>query len=204
MSARTQQPGRPIQSSIAKRHGWRAHLPRLTILTLALVAGLAFSLFAFVPSAAAHALPVKTNPSPRELVQAPPPRVVIQFSENVNPEVASIRVLDQARRPVDSNDTQVDPTDAHIVSVSLPLLKSGTYTVVWRVQSADDGHVSSGSYYFQIARADGSAPPAPVGGANGGVDDASAAILDGPSFFQAIATWIALALLTVWVGGLIW
>ncbi|HEX3269818.1 MAG TPA: copper resistance protein CopC [Ktedonobacterales bacterium] len=204
MSARTQQPGRPIQSSITKRHGWRAHLPRLTILTLALVAGLAFSLFAFVPSAAAHALPVKTNPSPRELVQAPPPRVVIQFSENVNPEVASIRVLDQARRPVDSNDTQVDPTDAHIVSVSLPLLKSGTYTVVWRVQSADDGHVSSGSYYFQIARADGSAPPAPTTDATGAVDDASSAILDGPSLFQAIATWIALALLTVWVGGLIW
>jgi copper transport protein len=204
MSARTQQPGRPIQSSITKRHGWRAHLPRLTILTLALVAGLAFSLFAFVPGAAAHALPVKTNPSPRELVQAPPPRVVIQFSENVNPEVASIRVLDQARRPVDSNDTQVDPTDARIVSVSLPLLKSGTYTVVWRVQSADDGHVSSGSYYFQIARADGSAPPAPTTDATGAVDDASSAILDGPSLFQAIATWIALALLTVWVGGLIW
>ena len=36
------------------------------------------------------------------------------------------------------------------------------------------------------------------------MDDASAAILDGPSLFQAIATWIALALLTVWVGGLIW
>jgi putative copper export protein/methionine-rich copper-binding protein CopC len=172
------------------------------LLAFALVAGLAFSLFAFVPSAAAHALPVKTNPAPHELVQAPPPRVVIQFSENVNPQVASIRVLDQARRPVDSNDTQVDPTDAHIVSVSLPLLKSGTYTVVWRVQSADDGHVSSGSYYFQIARADGSAPPAPSGGT--GVDDANTALLDWPSFLQAIAAWIALALLTVWVGGLIW
>jgi copper transport protein len=174
------------------------------LLTLAMAVGLAVILFAFAPSAAAHALPVKTDPSPRELLQAPPSRVIIQFSENVNPQVASIRVLDQARRPVDSNDTQVDPTDAHIVSVSLPLLKSGTYTVVWRVQSADDGHVSSGSYYFLIARADGSAPPAPTGGANGGVDDASTAILDGPSFFQAIATWIALALLTVWVGGLIW
>jgi copper transport protein len=173
------------------------------LLALALVAGLAFSLFAFVPSAAAHALPVKTDPSPRELLQAPPPRVVIQFSENVNPQVASIRVLDQARHPVDSNDTQVDPTDAHIVSVRLPLLKSGAYTVVWRVQSADDGHVSSGSYYFLIARADGSAPPAPTTDASGGVD-ASVATLDGPSLFQAIATWIALVLLTVWVGGLIW
>jgi methionine-rich copper-binding protein CopC len=204
MSLRNQQPDRPTQSDIAKRHGWRTHLPRLAILTFALVAGLAFSFFAFVPSAAAHALPVKTDPSPRELVQAPPPRVVIQFSENVNPQVASIRVLDQARRPVDSNDTQVDPADPHIVSVSLPLLKSGTYTVVWRVQSADDGHVSSGSYYFQIARADGSAPPAPTTDASGAVDDASAALLDGPSLFQAIASWIALALLTVWVGGLIW
>jgi putative copper export protein/methionine-rich copper-binding protein CopC len=204
MSARTQRPGRPIQNTIAKRHGWRSHLPRLAILTLALVVGLAFSLFAFVPSAAAHALPTKMDPYPRELVQAPPPRVVIQFSENVNPQVASIRVLDQARHPVDSNDTQVDPTDPRAVSVSLPLLQSGTSTVVWRVQSADDGHVSSGSYYFQIARADGSAPPAPTTDATGAVDDASAAILDGPALFQAIATWIALALLTVWVGGLIW
>jgi putative copper export protein len=88
--------------------------------------------------------------------------------------------------------------------VNLPLLRSGTYTVVWRVQSADDGHVSSGSYYFQIARADGSPPPAPTTDATGAVDDASSAILDGPSLFQAIATWIALALLTIWVGGLIW
>jgi putative copper export protein len=38
----------------------------------------------------------------------------------------------------------------------------------------------------------------------GGADDASAALLDGPSLFQAIAAWLALALLTVWVGGLIW
>src|SRR5262245_40708227 len=207
MSARKQRFGYIVHvasGATAKHSDWRSHLPRLTILALALIAGLAFSLFAFVPSAAAHALPVKTNPSPRELVQAPPPRVVIQFSENVNPQVASIRVLDQARRAVDSNDTQVDPTDAHVVSVSLPLLKSGTYTVVWRVQSADDGHVSSGSYYFQIARADGSAPPAPTTDVTGAVDDASSAILDGPSLFQAIASWIALALLTVWVGGLIW
>jgi putative copper export protein/methionine-rich copper-binding protein CopC len=204
MRARERRPGRAPQRLIAQVHGWRSYLPRLALLALALAVGLAVSLFAAVPSAAAHALPVKTDPSARELVQAPPSRVVIQFSENVNPQVASIRVLDQARRQVDSNDTQVDPTDPRTVSVNLPLLKSGAYSVVWRVQSADDGHVSSGAYYFQIARADGSAPPAPTTDATGGVDDASAALLDGPSLFQAIAAWLALALLTVWVGGLIW
>jgi copper transport protein len=204
MGAHDQPPGHLARRNAANIHPWRSHAPRLAILVVTLAVGLAVSLFAFVPSAAAHALPVKTDPSPRELVQAPPARVVIQFSENVNPEVASIRVLDQARRPVDSNDTTVDPADAHTVSVNLPLLKSGTYTVVWRVQSADDGHVSSGSYYFQIARADGSSPPAPTTDATGGPDDASAALLDGPSLFQAIAAWIALALLTVWAGGLIW
>src|SRR5689334_509557 len=118
-----------LQRSVARKRGWRSHTLRLALLALSLVVGLAVSLFALVPSAAAHALPVKADPSPRELVQAPPPRVVIQFSENVNPQVASIRVLDQARRQVDSNDTQVDPTDPRTVSVNLPLLKSGTYTV---------------------------------------------------------------------------
>jgi copper transport protein len=203
MRAREHRPEQAPQNATAQAHGWRTHLPRLAILTMALAVGLALSLVAFVPSAAAHALPVKTDPYAGELVQAPPPRVVIQFSENVNPQVASIRVLDQGRRQVDSNDAQVDPADAHTVSVSLPLLKSGTYTVVWRVQSADDGHVSSGSYYFQIARADGSAPPAPTTDITGGAD-ASVATIDGPSLFQAIATWIALTLLTIWVGGLIW
>src|SRR5262249_46748105 len=204
MRARERRPGWSPQRLVAKNRGWRSQPPRLALLTLALALGLVVSLFAAVPSAAAHALPVKTSPSARELVQAPPPRVVIRYSENVNPQVATIRVLDQARRQVDSNDSQVDPTDPRTVSVNLPLLKSGTYTVVWRVQSADDGHVSSGSYYFQIARADGSAPPAPTTDTSGAVDDASAALLDGPSLFQAIASWIALALLTVWVGGLIW
>lgn len=198
------QPEIASRTGAATMHSWRSHLTQLALLALALSIGLALALFTFVPSAAAHALPVKTDPSARELVQAPPPHVIIQFSENVNPQVASIRVLDPGRRQVDSNDTQVDSADPRTVSVSLPLLKSGTYTVVWRVQSADDGHVSSGSYYFQIARADGSAPPAPTTNATGAADDASAALLDGPSLFQTIATWIALALLTVWVGGLIW
>jgi methionine-rich copper-binding protein CopC/putative copper export protein len=186
-----------------KRRGWRSHTARLLALTFALTLGLALALFAFVPTASAHALPVKTDPAARELVQAPPPRVMIQYSENVNRQVANISVLDTARHRVDNNDTQVDPADAHIVSVSLPLLKPGTYTVVWRVESADDGHVSNGSYYFQVARADGSAPPGSTPGDNGGAD-AGVATIDGPSLFQAIATWITLVLLTVWVGGLIW
>ena len=94
--------------------------------------------------------------------------------------------------------------------ISLPLLKAGTYVVVWRTQSADDGHITGGSFIFRIAAPNGDVPPIPSvlptgnipGG--GGITDASSSGLDAPSIAQAIFTWLALLGMAVWVGGVIW
>lgn len=182
------------------------------------VLGLALALFAFLafsapaaarPAQPAHAYPVSTDPAAHALLQAPPPGVTIKFSEDVNPATSRIVVVDPANRELDNRDSQVSSADAHVLSVTLPLLPAGTYVVIWKVQSADDGHVTGGSYYFQIARPNGTAPPVPAvlptgNVPGGGGVGAESVILDGPTLLQAVATWLGLLFMVFWVGGVLW
>jgi putative copper export protein len=132
------------------------------------------------------------------------------FTEAVNPLTSRIWVVDPANREVDRQDSHVSGSDPREMDVSLPLLPAGTYVVVWRTQSAEDGHIVGGSYYFQIARPDGTVPPVPavlptghIPGA-GGAGAAGSGGLDGPTAMQALGTWLALLFMSFWVGGVIW
>ena len=161
------------------------------------------------PAQPAHAYPVSEDPPPHALLQAPPSGVTITFSEDVNPATSRMVVVDTTNREVDNRDAQVSGSNAHIFSVTLPLLPAGTYVVVWKVQSADDGHVTGGSYYYQIARPDGTAPPIPTTMPTGNIPGAGGATAEGttldlPTVVQAIGTWLALLFMTFWAGGVIW
>jgi putative copper export protein len=111
---------------------------------------------------------------------------------------------------VDNKDARVSDDDSKQVVVTLPLLKAGTYVVVWRTQSADDGHIAGGSFIFRIQAPNGEVPPIPStlptgnipGG--GGIGDASSSGLDAPGIAQAAFTWLALLGMVFWVGGVIW
>jgi copper transport protein len=195
----------------------RAKRPTATrrrLLALALAG--AFALLAFlplgglVPVASAHALPVRSDPAANAILQAPPTQVRMWFSEDLNPFSSKLVVVDPTNRQVDRQDSHVSSSDSREMDVSLPLLPAGTYVVAWRTQSAEDGHIAAGSFLFRIARPDGSVPPLPstlpsgnvVGG--GGVGATGSGELDGPTAFQALATWLALLSLAVWVGGVLW
>jgi copper transport protein len=163
-----------------------------------------------IPIASAHAILVRSDPPANAKLQAPPSQVRLWFSEDVNGGTSRVVVVDPANRQVDNKDAHVSSGDSKEMDVSLPLLPAGSYVVVWRTQSADDGHVTGGSFLFRIAKPDGSfAPPPsvlptgniPGGGGTGAVGDGT---LDGPTVFQAISTWLALLFMTFWVGGLIW
>jgi copper transport protein len=162
------------------------------------------------PTASAHALLVRSDPAANAILNAPPSRVKMWFSEDINPGTSRAVVVDTANREVDNKDAHVSDDDSKEMIVTLPLLKAGTYVVVWRTQSSDDGHVTGGSFIFRIAAPDGSVPPIPAtlptgnipGG--GGIADASSSGLDAPSIAQAIFTWLALLGMVFWVGGVIW
>jgi hypothetical protein len=58
-------------------------------------------------------------------------------------------VSDEKGRQVDARDARVDAADARQLSVVLPALGAGTYTVKFRVLSVD-GHVAESAFTFTI------------------------------------------------------
>lgn len=164
----------------------------------------------WIATASAHALLVRSDPAADAIVQSPPSKVRMWFSEDLNSQTSRAVVVDTTNREVDLKNSAVSSSNSKEMDVGLPLLPAGTYVVAWRTQSAIDGHVVGGSFIFRIARPDGSVPPKPaklptghVPGAGGSGASPSAA-LDAPTLAQAISTWLALLFMTFWVGGLIW
>ena len=156
-----------------------------------------------------HALPVRTDPAANAILSAPPSQVKIWFDEAINPLDSRIVVVDPSNHEVDTKNSSVNMSGQTEMVVGLHLLRPGTYVVVWRAQSTDDGHVTGGSFIFRIANADGSVPPLPKTLSSGNVPGAagfgsSAQAVDGPTLLQAFCDWLALLFALFWVGGLIW
>jgi copper transport protein len=183
-------------------------------LLFALLLGLSVAVFLFLPigllsgfisEAYAHALPVRSDPSANAILRVPPTHVSIWFDDALVAATSHIAVENAQGQEVDRRDSTVSSADPHEMTVKLPSLPAGTYTVVWVAQSTDDGHVTEGSFVFSIARSNGTVPPTSAGHPPGGNISASTnTSLDGPSILQTLATWLALLCLTFWVGGLIW
>jgi copper transport protein len=126
-------------------------------------------------SAAAHAKLVRTEPEGRALLDASPGEISLYFSEGINLGISQITLLDRSR-----NEYPVGPLahiggDASTMEASLErALPPGTYTVVWQVLSAVDGHVTTGSFAFRVKGTGGeeTEPIEPLDG-TGGVGDES-------------------------------
>lgn len=105
---------------------------------------------ALAPAAvAAHASLVKSSPARRAVLNQAPPRVDLTFNERLEPAYASVSVWDANGRQVDLKDAAVPASDPKRLTVSLPSLGPGTYTVRFRVLSVD-GHVVESSFPFTI------------------------------------------------------
>ena len=97
-------------------------------------------------SAWAHAVPRTTLPTANAVMQEAPHEITIRFSERVEPRASSLQVLDSLGRRLDDGTATVVPDDPWLYHVTLPAFAAGVYTVSWRVMSADDGHVTEGTY----------------------------------------------------------
>lgn len=133
-------------------------VPRFVVL---LVAGaMATAALLFGPgttTASAHDALVSVTPADGASLETSPEGVALEFSGR--PQELGTRVLVTAPdgRPV--SDGPVELLDATVSQPLAPALPAGTYTVEWRVTSAD-GHPLSGSSTFDVA--EGPAAPAPA------------------------------------------
>jgi copper transport protein len=109
------------------------------------------------PPASAHAVLLRTDPSIDEVADAPPGAITLTFSEPVEIALGSVRVYNTDAERVDDGPAEHPGDDTSSVRVPVkPDLADGTYTVTWRVVSAD-AHPIKGAFVFHIG-APGSRP----------------------------------------------
>jgi len=96
-----------------------------------------------------HAFLVKAIPAHRATLLQAPNRVQLWFNERLEPAYSTVSVVDRENRRVDSQDVRVGPDDLKLLSVTLPMLPPGPYTIRFRVLSVD-AHVVESEYSFTI------------------------------------------------------
>ena len=100
--------------------------------------------------ASAHANLLKASPAPSEALDGPPERVIIWFTEAIEPAFSTITVLDARGADITQGATTFDATEPTAMWVPLAQVETGTYTVVWKNVSSVDGHKATGSYLFSV------------------------------------------------------
>ena len=107
-------------------------------------------LLALAPAAGwAHAYLVKSVPAARAVVSRAPARAQLWFNERLEPAYSRVSVVTGQESRVDLGDVQVDPNDPKKLSVGLPPLAPGVYTVRFRVLSID-AHIVESQFTFTL------------------------------------------------------
>ena len=96
-----------------------------------------------------HAYLVKSSPARRAVLLTPPTRVVLWFNERLEAQFSQLSIWNTEGQQVDGGDVQVGPDDSKRLSVGMPTLPAGSYTVKYRVLSVD-GHVVEAEFPFTI------------------------------------------------------
>nr|WP_202437584.1 copper resistance protein CopC [Streptomyces sp. SID5910] len=102
--------------------------------------------------ASAHAALRSTDPGDGTVLQRAPRTVTLTFTESVGLRDDSFRVLDPGGHRLRTEDAGHADGRADTARVTLPgRLAEGTYTVAWRVVSADS-HPVSGAFTFSVGK----------------------------------------------------
>ena len=165
------------------------HISPIVIVVALAVAGAALSMWA--PDASAHANQLRAVPAPDDELDVAPERVIIWFTEPIEPRFSTISVLNSAGEEMTAGDTVFDATEPQAMWRALVPLERGTYTVVWRNVSTIDGHRVVGSYLFSVGE--------PLG-AGTVVESADQSLLQSPT--DPFIRWVAYVAIAAIVGGL--
>ena len=96
-----------------------------------------------------HAYLVKASPARRAVLFRAPTRVQLWFNERLEARFSNLSVWDLDGKQVDLGDVEVGPDDPKKLSVGVPILSPGTYTVKFRVLSVD-GHIVEDQFPFTL------------------------------------------------------
>src|SRR5260370_12266325 len=154
---------------------------RNILIALLFALGLTFTLPAI---ASAHAILLRSDPAKDAVLNVAPQQVRMWFSEDLNPAFTTAAVVNAKNQPVDQKDAHVAPGDSKEMDLSLKAnLPPSVYIVIYRTDSAEDGHILRGSFIFTVANPAGSLPtlnPNTIPGQNVLTGANPAGLLHGP------------------------
>ena len=169
---------------------------------LALVAGALWGVlsltWASVP-AYGHTVLTSSTPADGATVERAPSEAVLSFSEEIDPMLSVVHVLDSSGRQVEAGSSEVVPRTPSQLRVALGELPQGTYTMAWRVTSAPDGHTTTGSVVFGVRT-----PAVPAGAEGGQATEAipaptAASVAGRWSFYVGVVVMLGAAVVGVGV-----
>ncbi|WP_020667771.1 copper resistance CopC/CopD family protein [Amycolatopsis nigrescens] len=142
-------------------------------------------------TASAHAVLVGSTPGSFEVLGTSPSEVTLRFNESVSIGVAEIRLIGPGGADVAGVSKPAHPPDSpEVVAATLPAgLAKGTYTVSYRVVSADS-HPVQGAFAFSVGEV--------TGGVAAGTDAGTAS--GAVSLLYGITRWLAYAGLALLIG----
>lgn len=105
------------------------------------------SVVASVAPAGAHAVLLASSPAADAELDLAPIEIVLEFTETVSASDDAVVVLDPSGEQVEPE--QIRATNTSVVATLPELSADGSYTVTWKVISAD-GHPVRGAYLFHL------------------------------------------------------
>lgn len=146
--------------------------------------------------ASAHADLLDTSPRADQVLESPPADVELRFSDTVDLSTALVQVIESDGETLTGVGAPARVKGlTSTVGVRVPdSLGRGTRTVIYRVVSADDGHLVQGAFQFSIGVATVSATPDVLG------DSDTDSKLE---LYLGIARWVAFVGLALAIGTLL-
>ncbi|MHB8586835.1 MAG: copper resistance CopC/CopD family protein [Thermoplasmatota archaeon] len=125
---------------------------RRVFLTCALAAIGVIVAVLVAPASDAHAIPISSSPPQSARLSVPPSRVVLTMNDAIVPTSSSIKVQDCQRNSAVSGTLYLAGGNPTMPAQNVSIRANGTYSVVWQMKDASDGHVTSGLFAFQVGR----------------------------------------------------
>lgn len=102
-----------------------------------------------IPFASAHPFTLETIPSLESNVSVGITEVIVYFSEPVEIDFSTLKVIDSNGNQIDNKDTKYYQGEESLI-VTTPPLEEGVYTVSTKVLSKVDGHLVPNAFLFAV------------------------------------------------------
>ncbi|OMW97869.1 copper homeostasis periplasmic binding protein CopC [Burkholderia pseudomallei] len=120
-------------------HPKRAGLAALVAACAAIASAAAF----------AHGKLESAVPAPGGTVDTAPDALRLTFNESLESAFSTVKIANAGGAPVAAPKAKVDAANPRVLTLAVPKLAPGAYTVQWTVMTAD-AHKTKGSYAFKV------------------------------------------------------